>query len=260
LLNIRLSGIAGALAFILSLLLGIISGTRIPVVLLRALIFAAAFAVLSGGIYVLISLYLPDLLTHRDNSLGGIQDSPGSNVDISVDDADEEGLSTGYFQDGDEKTTEFGENQGLSDENLDTLSGDGLDQNGEDGYTMGGDTRAAGLEPLALDSSSGTSDPDASVSEAPTEELPDFDRMASAFEGAADGVPGGAQTGDPLLEISEIGGDGPVPSTGGPRPSEFNAQFVGGSLNKKTPDMADDFDINEMASAIQTILKREDKG
>jgi hypothetical protein len=263
LFNLRLSGIAGALAFIISLLLGIISGTRIPVVLLRALIFAVVFAVLSGGIYVLISLYLPDLLSPPDAGSGGFRDALGSNVDISVDDAGEDGLSAGYFRGGDENLTEFGENQDLSNENIDTLSGDGLDQNGEEGYTMGGETGtpAAGLEPLEPVGSTepvGSSEPkgsteldsssEASVSEAPAEELPDFDRMATAF-------------GEASLEIPGIGDTGPAPpSTGGPPPAEFNAQFVGGSMNKKTPDMADDFDIKEMASAIQTILVREDKG
>jgi hypothetical protein len=29
---------------------------------------------------------------------------------------------------------------------------------------------------------------------------------------------------------------------------------------KNTPDLGEDFDVKEMASAIQTILKREDKG
>jgi hypothetical protein len=220
LFNVKLSGIAGALAFAVSFLLGIISGTRIPVVLLRALIFAVVFMVLSGGIYVLISMYLPDLLSPPD--------SPGSHVDISVEDPGEEGLNTSYFQSEGENSGEFGDNQD-----------DALDQNHEDGYTMGGEAGISSEEPVQgslteLDSPSetGGSEPAAS------DDLPDFDRMASVFEDA-----------------------GPVPSAGssGP-PEEFNVQFVGGSGNKNTPEMAEDFDIKEMASAIQTILKREDKG
>jgi hypothetical protein len=226
LINIRLSGIAGTIAFAVSFLLGVISGTRIPVVLLRALIFAAAFMVLSGGIYALISMYLPDLLSPPDSSGGMRNNSLGSHVDISMDDPGEEGLNTSYFRGEDENSGEFGDNQD-----------DGLDQNQEDGYTMGGEAGISSEEPVP-----GSLAELASPSETPasTEDMPDFDRMASAFEGSSDAVSG-------------IGNAGPLPE-------EFNAQFIGGSSNKKTPEMADDFDINEMASAIQTILKREDKG
>jgi hypothetical protein len=249
LFNVRLSATVGVIAFIVSFLLGIISGTRIPIVLLKALIFAVIFVVLSGGIYALISLYLPDLLSpgadqdFQDAKFQDTQypDSRGSQVDISLDDQGGEEINSSYFQGGNENPGEFGDNQDILDQNIGTLSGDGLDQNREDGYTSEG----------VVETSAGTSGEETppragnSSSETPgvMEDLPDFDSVAAVFgsEGAAGRSGGGA--------------------SGISSPETFNAEFVGGPLkNKNTPDMGEDFDVKEMASAVQTILKREDKG
>jgi hypothetical protein len=264
LFNIRLGGIVGTLAFILSFLLGVISGTRLPIVLLRALIFAAVFMLLSGGIYTLVSMYLPDLLSPPDMPGSG-RGGPGSRLDISLDDP-EEGLAASYFQGGAEKSPEFGDNQDLSDENLGTLSEDGLDHTGEDGYTIGGESEPGTLEPY---DPNGSSDPTESSDPVSTEELPDFDKMASAFGDDSGGSFAGnsGESSDGISELSspelpELGDAGLTPAVRPSRsqPTEFTAEFIGEPLKKDSPAMADDFDIKEMASAIQTVLKREDKG
>jgi hypothetical protein len=245
LINIKLSGIAGAIAFVMSFLLGIISGGRISMVFLKALIFAVIFATLSGGIYVLISIYLPDLLSPGDSEPP--QDHRGSQVDILLDDQGGEGLNSDYSLDGNENSAEFGKNQGILNENIETLSGDGLDQNRQDEYTIGGDAEIIAGTPEQA--SSFTVDLAAKSADS-VEELPDFDSMAAVFGGSSGGIPGtgavkAAAPGESSGSLSET----------------INAQFIGGPLkNKNTPELEEEFDVKEMASAIQTILKREDKG
>lgn len=241
-INIKLSGIAGVIAFVVSLLLGIIGGSRISMVLLKALIFAVVFMVLSGGIYALISMYLPDLLSPDDMEP---QDYRGSRVDISLDDQGEEGLNSDYSPEGDENSAGIGENQDILNENRET-SPDSLDQNRQDGYTIKGDVEImAGMPEEAASSpeSSGAG------SVGSVEELPDFDSMATAFGGSSGEIP------ETAVARTAPGGNSGLPA------EVINAQFIGGPLkNKNIPELEEKFDIKEMASAIQTILKREDKG
>jgi hypothetical protein len=263
LINLKISCIAGIIAFTVSFLLGLISGTRIPIVFLKALLFGLGFVVLSGGVYALISMFLPDLF-----SAGGVansQDNPGSHVDIAVD--DQYGAANPSYFRGDEAKNfdEFGDNQDLFSENIDALPGDGLDQNREDDYTIKGGVGAPGAEPvqgfpLASFSSSPlpASEPkiaaelhtpadsedtvgSPSEAEGAVDNLPDFDSMAAAFNDFSDGIP-------------EKSGGGEADS------GNYIAQLAGASSKKPTPELGEDFDVKEMASAIQTILKREDKG
>ncbi|MDR3304036.1 MAG: hypothetical protein LBS86_06455 [Treponema sp.] len=80
--NVKTSGIIAFAAFILSFLLGLISGGGVFWVLIRALIFGAAFFALVSAGQVLIDRFL---LSSNDEL--SEQPAPGSVIDISVDDA-----------------------------------------------------------------------------------------------------------------------------------------------------------------------------
>jgi hypothetical protein len=97
-INLKLSGIAAAAGFILSLLVGIASGGGFPISLLRALLWGAVFFGLSCGIWVMINRFLPELLISPsagadDGLLSG--EPVGSRIDISLDDGDETVLDPG---------------------------------------------------------------------------------------------------------------------------------------------------------------------
>jgi len=85
LFNIKVSSIVAGIAFILSLLTGIISGGSFFIVLLRALICAVAFSALITGMRVLISIFLPELLQF-DEKENVAEHTVGTNVDISIED------------------------------------------------------------------------------------------------------------------------------------------------------------------------------
>jgi hypothetical protein len=222
--NPKISGVAAGAGFVLSFLLGIVTGAAFPLVLIRALIFAVVFFALSGAGYWAIGMYLPELLdTVLDK---GEVPTLGAQVDISVGDTgstDAAGTST-EGSPPDISLNEFMENPGES-------GGDALDQNGEDGYTDRGD-----LEETPFD----LGNPD------PLDGLPDLDFMSGAF-----GSEEPALTGSP--------GAGGLASTG----SLFDIEGKDGRGSLEKRGLAGEFagkNVQEMASAIQTILKREDKG
>jgi hypothetical protein len=216
--NPKISGIAAGIGFILSFLLGIITGARVPLVLFRAFVFAAVFFALASAGYWAIKKYLPEL---ADTVLGGVEETPapGGQVDISIGAGDDDAMDAGAFGDG---LNEFFENPGET-------GGDTLDQNDEDDYTKEGNLEETPAEQPA----------------ATVDILPDLDRMAGAFGS------GFAQSGGESAAARSPAAGG-LASTG----SLFDIEDKGGAKKGLTGD----FNAQEMASAIQTILKREDKG
>jgi hypothetical protein len=200
-----LYAIAGGIAFILSLLIGFVSGAGLLIALIRALAFAVVFALFAGGAYWAIGQFLPELLSSDSE-----EEIPGSRVNISVDGDDTEGYGGAL----DPNSDSFGEN---------VL---GLDQNGEEGYTSKEET---GEKPPAGASVSiavpTAADADGSGE---VDTLPDLDVMAEAFI--------------PPIEEDQSQGISRPPS--GNKPEKLDG----------------DFKAKEMASAIQTILKRDEKG
>jgi hypothetical protein len=203
--NPRLYAIAGGAGFILSLLIGFISGAGLLIALLRALAFAVIFALFAGGVYWVISQFLPELL-----SSGPEEESSGSRVNISVDGDDTEESGDAL----DPNSDSFGEN---------VL---GLDQKNEEGYTSRGETGESppsGASVSIAVPAAGDADGSGEV-----DTLPDLDAMAEAF------IP--AMNDGQSQEAS--------------RPSSGN----------KPEKLDGDFNTKEMAAAIQTILKRDEKG
>ena len=203
--NPKLYAVAGGAGFILSLLIGFISGAGLLIALLLALAFAVIFALFAGGVYWVISQFLPELL-----SSGPEEESSGSRVNISVDGDDTEESGDAL----DPNSDSFGEN---------VL---GLDQKNEEGYTSKGEA----AEHLPSGASVSIAVPAAGDTDGSGEvdTLPDLDAMAEAFIPAVDD--GQSQ------EASR--------PSGGNRPEKLDG----------------DFNTKEMAAAIQTILKRDEKG
>jgi hypothetical protein len=220
--NLKISGIISGTAFVLSLLIGLISGAGISAPV-RALIFAAVFFVISGGAYWLILHFLPELFENPADD-DPVMPQAGSLVDISLGDDSGEDLAEAnvgeYISDGEAAPS------GISLEDP-----SGLDQTDKISYTDDGmmgenpDVQEDGTGPVLS----------ADIPDLP-DELPDLESLSPVFS------PGGGRRGGELSEFM-ISTDGLT----GKKPRGNNKP---GGLN-------DEFNPQDMASAVQTILKRE---
>jgi hypothetical protein len=210
--DIKISGTIGGIALILSSLIGLISGAGFATAFLRALVFGAVFFVLSGGIHILASRFLPELLENGKEDQAG--DALGSHVNLTLEDGD-----------GQDEIENISDLIGDGLEKSDFSGGKpmGLDQKGEDRYTKrgGAEENFTEIGEAAVPDSSETVDV-----------LPDLDSLAASF------IP------SPSTED-----EGEVTAESFPKKAP--------STNSKSQNMQGDFQPKELASAIQTILKRE---
>jgi hypothetical protein len=244
-INFRASGIAAGTAFILSLVIGVISGTAFPAMLLRAFIFAIVFFVLSGLGFWLVSRYLPELLNGGEGvENGGVDDLgmpvSGSRVDISIGETSIDGAFPEDVSDA------------MDDISESPFSGTGATGYVADSSTAGSYDTASSHEPMSsqavfspLDHEKNTgynqkrdfSDDTGNLikpetlGEARAEALPDMNNLGEGFT-----------EGGQSIEVESF--EPPEPRRSSP----------------KKPAMADDFDPKELAKAIQTVLKKDDKG
>jgi hypothetical protein len=244
--NLRWSGIAAAAAFIISLTLGISVRAHILVVLLRALGFGAAFFVLTTLIWRLVNRYLPELLQNpspQDDSLmPGLE--AGSRVNITLGDGEiPRDAAVPPEESSDESVGNIADVARIGRSIRETaretvlppepspVPVQGMDQSPQSRYTQGGE----GENPAApvsvpkggFPGVSGLGDLSGGV-----ESLPDLDALAGTF--LSSGTAGGEE------EVSTPG------STG-----------AGEYRSKKGKEVGEDFNPKELASAIQTILKRD---
>jgi hypothetical protein len=84
--KVRVKGIAGGIGFILSCIIGLISGGSVLIVLVRAFIFGVFFFVFIEISQRLIGAFLPELLNPDADASSVTSNAPGSRVDISVED------------------------------------------------------------------------------------------------------------------------------------------------------------------------------
>ena len=113
--NIKASSVIAIGAFVLSFLIGLVSGGSILIILLRAGILGAGFFVLVMCAQFLLHQFLPELTT--DEAAAHMDAAPGSMLDISVDDTSDSndddlaallasaGVDTGKSDGADSKTT-----------------------------------------------------------------------------------------------------------------------------------------------------------
>jgi hypothetical protein len=227
LFNFKIGGIVAGAAFVLSVVFGLFSGAGILIILVRALIFSALFFALSCLIIWLITQFMPELLNPSEDDLGF--PPSGSQVDISL---------------GDDRIT--GAFPADSSETVDDIAGKPstpaksaslpLDQNENTRYNVQGD-EDGGLE---VDNSA----------------------VDMAF-GSDAGMSGGGSFADALPEMDGIS-EGPSESA----PQAVNADGIDidsseewrPKSSSKKAEMAGDFNPKELAQAIQTVLKRDNKG
>ena len=241
--NLKISGIAAGTAFIFSVIIGMISRSSFPVLILRALAFSALFFVISGFIRVLVSRFLPELLEE-----GGMDDTvprPGSRINITEGNDYYQGISPEVSQeypkpsvigaqpdDSEDGLGNISDLLGRSGLNLVDNPGTGMDQNGPDGYTDNGELGA----PSAAYPGKGQADGDDVNIPASVDVLPDLESMAGAFSPA---------TGYGDSETTEYSVSAPAKKP---------------SLKDKAPEWSGDFNAKELAAGLRTILNKEKEG
>jgi hypothetical protein len=241
--NPKISGIIAGIAFVLSILIGLFTGSQFFPVFLRALIIAPIVFVLSSLLYWLISQFLPELLASPSNVSDDL-DVPGSKVDISIDESE---LAVSSADDIDsitvrnpasEPTELVQENNGDIDEQS---SIQGLDQKPQDDYNKAEEGSVP--QSLIVNEKAAVPEKDASGSgdySKSLDVLPDLESMSGSFAPAEE---------EEEAEVEEMEDDfSSAPSSSEPKRS-----------SKKHSDPGD-FNVQELASAIQTVLRREEKG
>jgi hypothetical protein len=242
-INFRLSGIAAAAAFAISLTLGISVRGQILIIVIRALGFGAAFFLLSALIWHLINKYIPELLRiaspQQDIPLiSGLES--GNRVNITLGDGEdsipsnaalppEEAADNGVGNIADVMNRRPPEAPPESAAPLQLVQG--MDQGPQSSYTQNRDGVSKDPSPsvqapaggfLGLGNISGD-----------VESLPDLDALAGSF-------------------LSPAAGDDTISAGLGLSP-----QSAGEARSKKGKNVGEDFNPKELASAIQTILKRD---
>jgi hypothetical protein len=268
-MNLKLSGIAAAAGFVLSLLVGVLSGGAFGVSLLRAVSFGIVFFILGNVIWVFINRFLPELLLPREEDeplMSGLE--TGSRVDISVGD-DDLPINAAIPPEDDSKRelgnvaeliakgarVQSGGQGPAPAPNLNQSGGQtpaevpALDLGAEAGYSNSGVSVAPGggkqngapaasgpaapaAEPAAVFVPSPPPSPLQAFSGGDIEALPDLDAMAGAFMSSEEEE--GEQVAAPVF------GAEPKPRASG-----------------KAKGREDDYNPKEVASAIQTLLKRD---
>jgi hypothetical protein len=219
--NFKVSGIAAGAAFVVSLLLGMLSGSGLPALLLRALGFGVFFFVLFCLIFWLVGQFMPELLSGPDD----LFDAPGSRVNISVGSGPVEGAFPPA--DTDELDNIDGRAAQPADEQTDfpaSVAG-ALDQDDETAYNRRGPAFEATSAKSGTERNAGGADL-----------IPDFDTLSEAF-------------------LPESGPESPEPVVFDmPEPKKPHS---GVSANQ---GFAGDFNPKELAQAIKTVLKKDEKG
>ncbi|MDR0600202.1 MAG: hypothetical protein LBG84_09025 [Treponema sp.] len=235
--HVKVCAAAGGAAFILSLLVGLISGAGLAILLIRALAFAVLFFALFFLIFRLVEQFVPELLNPAGEDMD--PEAPGSRVNISLESVPVTGafpmdasdavddISGPPFRDAaapldQDKNPGYTESQGPADD-LGSFS-IGLD----DGLVLeDSPEKAPGSQP-------GPAAPRLILDEG-EEILPDIDSLAAPF-------------------VSPPGNTGPGRFTiDSPEPGKSPVR-----AGKK--GLEGDFSPKELAQAIQGVLKKDEKG
>jgi hypothetical protein len=251
--NIRWSVTAALAAFIISMTLGFLVHAQILIILVRAFAFAVVFFFLAVLVWRLVNRYVPELLQSplSQNTPFMPDLEAGSRVNITVDDAeiphdaaippeaspgDPVGNIAEMMRSGPAVGPTVGPAVGLVAQEAvspsgppDTAPTQGMDQSPPYRYTQERETVSQASEPApkgGISGVSGLGDLSGGV-----ESLPDLDALAGTF--LSSGAAGEEAVSTPA-------------SSGG-----------GEYRSKKGKEVGEDFNPKELASAIQTILKRD---
>ena len=256
--NFKASGIAAGAAFFLSFLIGLVSGTSMPQLFVRAVIFGVVFFVLAGAIRFLVGRFLPELLPRR-RAEDSAEFAPGSRLDITDEDpgtAQGTASSSQVFMGA--QADDSHEGLGHIDDLLkkDSLSPQvpeaGMDQNMQDGYNESSGTEespqpdafvpwepllgASNSAPAAEENPAGSVGAAAPVTNSDSADFfPDLDSMAGAF------MPASAKGEQDTVEYS----------------GSFSSKQ---SRSNKAPAWSGDYSAKDMASGLKTVLNKGKEG
>ena len=225
--NLKISGIIAGTAFILSLLIGIMSRSSFPALILRPFIFGVAFFLFTAFVSLMVGHFLPELLEERVSDPEITM--PGSRINISEETPAVPGMVYARPDDSDEEMGDISQitsagskpfNSGLEGQNnlgrQEISSGQGMDQTEQNGYTS--------YEGSKSSSDSGDS----------FDTLPDLESLVGAF------MPSSMKEDEEVQEYSSS-----EPSKRSP-------------IGNKAQKMDADFNPKELAAGIRTILKKEE--
>ncbi|HCM27964.1 MAG: hypothetical protein A2Z99_05900 [Treponema sp. GWB1_62_6] len=240
-MDFKICGIAAAGAFTLSFLVGLVSGAGFLFLFVRA--FASGVFVFGfvAGVQLIVSRFLPELLGGADavgeepEGRDEVSSYAGSRVDLSIGDdsafnpADNSFRPAGGLGE-DEPETLYGDADPIGTKDGSAGGPSGLDQRDEGGYTVSRTGGAPSGEAFRDDAGHAVpARPPELIGD--VDVLPDLESMSDSFVSS-------------IVDETREGGDAERP------PAKR------GSVG----DGAEKFDPREMASAIQTILKRDQKG
>jgi len=243
-LNLRISGIIAGAAFILSLILGIVGGTTMPLLIVRPLLFACLFFIISGLVKLIVSRFLPEILENDEKD--EVDNHPGSRINILEGDG-RTGTGPRYAFSGALPDDSDHQLENITDLLAKTkasrVSSEGMDQNPQDDYTDDGDPeKIPELSPV--DSRHGVSSAGKHAREpdiegiSGEEALPDLDSMAGAFLSPVEG---------------EESDSTEYTVSASPPKSLYGSK-------SKAPAWSGDFNAKDLAAGLRTILSKEKEG
>jgi len=294
LFDLRLSGIFAVTAFVLSFVIGLLSRLSLPVLIIRPLIFAVVFFVLSAFIKMLIGRFLPELLEDSADEDGL---APGSRINILEDDGPS---LTSAVPDGftslasaqatvgakpDDSDDGLGDISDLSRRNIFSQPDEGntsamgsilggIDQNAKELYNDNG-----GSDPIVPDFSKMFS-PEPSSIEAPPAAgqakapgtVSTAGPVAAKAKAAGTTVPAnfaiktvesGFDTDEALPDLDSMAGAFMSDSSDeeeGPVESSAPSSPSRAASSKKAPEWTEKFEPKDMAMGLRTVLSKDKEG
>ncbi|MDR0399683.1 MAG: hypothetical protein LBH51_01905 [Treponema sp.] len=270
--NFRLSGIAAAAAFLISLALGISVRGHILIVVIRALGFGAAFFLLTLLIRHIIGKYIPDLLQVASSRDGPPNTSPdsGRQVDITLGDGEdliplnaalppEESADDRVGNIADLTKPAASRNSGGASSDSAAMPGSPSGEDSPAGDSLGEDSLEdsasfqSALQGMDQGPQSSYTQNREGVSKDP---IPSVQSPADGFWGLGD-ISDDAES---LPDLDSLAGSFLPPQDEEDPPSTgqgLSSQPVRTAHSKKGRNVEEDFNPKELASAIQTILKKD---
>jgi hypothetical protein len=266
LVDLKIGGIVAAAAFVLSFAIGLVSQAPMPFLIIRPLIFALLFFLLSNVAKILLSHFMPELLEEDPGLNSNL--FPGSMINIMESDtpAPADAAASDAYQGTGGAVSWQASNAARPDDSEDGI-GDiasltdvrsfasaaakripiGLDQKAENGYTdlgdMGNKSQSSPSPLYEADASNAAGNPSAFAEEtsgssagfsASDEILPDLDSMTGVF--------------------SKVSSEGESDTGGNSEPPKRKAS------SQKGPGWEGDFSPKELSEGLRTILKKDKEG
>ena len=278
--DLRLSGIFGVTAFILSFVIGLVSRLTLPMLIIRPLIFAVIFFALSAFVKILISRFLPELLEDSTDEDGL---TPGSRINILEDDgpsltsAAPEGLTnlaSAQVTVGakpDDSDDGLGDISDLSRRNIFSQPDEGnisamgsilggIDQNAKERYNDNGGSS----DPIVPDFSKMFSPEPSSIEPPPAAGKAKAAAAGKAPNVAIKTVESAFNSDEALPDLDSMAeaftSDSSDEEQEASEPSAPSSPRRAASSSKKAPEWTEDYDPKDIAMGLRTVLSKDKEG